>query len=191
MTTTRVDRAALVRRAMVELVAEFGIHGASMSLVAKRAGVATGTAYVHYESKRDLLIAAFVDVKTGLGRAALTGVDPSTEPHELFGMVWRNCHEYLAADPAIAHFLLQVEASPLSIDAHDALLDDDALTGTAQELSSVLVDLPINVIYDLSLAPAVRLVAAGTQLTDSEMDTLIESCWRAVHPQDGRGAVPA
>ncbi|MGD2044134.1 MAG: helix-turn-helix domain-containing protein, partial [Acidimicrobiia bacterium] len=63
MTTTRVDRAALVRRAMVEVVAEQGLNGASMSLVAKRAGVATGTPYVHYDSKDDLLIASFVEAK--------------------------------------------------------------------------------------------------------------------------------
>lgn len=63
MTSTKVDRAGLVRRAVVELVAERGIHGTSMSRVAERAGVATGTAYVHYESKEELLIAAFVETK--------------------------------------------------------------------------------------------------------------------------------
>ena len=39
-TPTRVDRAALVRQAFLELVAERGFHGASMSSVAQRAGVA-------------------------------------------------------------------------------------------------------------------------------------------------------
>ena len=38
MTTTRVDRAALVRRALVELVAERGFRGTSMGAVAERAG---------------------------------------------------------------------------------------------------------------------------------------------------------
>ncbi len=66
---TTVDRAALVRRAMVELVAEHGIHGTSMNEVAERAGVATGTAYVHYGSKDDVLIAAFIEVEGLLGTA--------------------------------------------------------------------------------------------------------------------------
>lgn len=169
---------------MVELVAERGIHGTSMSQVAERAGVATGTAYVHYESKEELLIAAFVEVKTRLGETALSGANLTAEPRQLFDTVWRNSYDHIAADPAIAHFLVQVEASPLSSAAHDALLDNDLLTRMAQDLSSVLVDLPIHVLYDLSLAPVVRLVASDTTLSDPEMDTLIESCWQAVHRTD-------
>ena len=74
MTTKQLDRSALVRRAMVEVVAARGLYGASMSLVAKQAGVATGTAYVHYDSKEDLLVAAFVEVKRKLAEAGLRDV---------------------------------------------------------------------------------------------------------------------
>jgi TetR/AcrR family transcriptional repressor of multidrug resistance operon len=152
-----------------------------MSQVAERAGVATGTAYVHYKSKEDLLVSAFVEVKTRLGEAALAGIDPTIDPRDLFDRVWRNCYKHVASDPAIADFLLQVEASPLRHAAHEALLESDPLTRTAEQLSSVLVELPVRVLYDLSLAPVVRLVASDTQLNQWEMDTLIESCWRAVH----------
>ena len=41
------DRPAAIRRALRDLVAERGFHGASMGAVAKEAGVAAGTAYVH------------------------------------------------------------------------------------------------------------------------------------------------
>ncbi|NNF64568.1 MAG: TetR family transcriptional regulator, partial [Acidimicrobiia bacterium] len=54
--STKVDRAALVRRAVVELVAENGFRGASMAAIAAHAGVATGTAYVHYSSKDELVV---------------------------------------------------------------------------------------------------------------------------------------
>lgn len=180
MTTTRVDRAALVRRAMVDLVAEHGLHGTSMSMVAERAGVATGTAYVHYDSKEALLVASFVEVKMSLGGAALSEIDLSAEPREVFEEVWRNCHCYLRDDPAIARFLLQVEVSPLWQVAHEALPGDDPLTSAAEELRTHLVDLPGEVLYDLSLAPAVRLVASGTTLSGADLSTVIESCWRAV-----------
>jgi TetR/AcrR family transcriptional repressor of multidrug resistance operon len=166
---------------MVELVAERGIHGTSMSQVAERAGVATGTAYVHYQSKEDLLIAAFVEVKTRLGESALAEVDLAEDPRVIFERVWLNTFRHLAGDPSIAEFLLQVEASPLRVAAHEALPGDDPLSEMAHGLSSVLVDLPTEVLYDLSLAPVVRLVASGTSLSDREVDTLIESCWHAIH----------
>ncbi|KAA3641729.1 MAG: TetR/AcrR family transcriptional regulator [Armatimonadetes bacterium] len=165
---------------MVDLVAQHGLHGTSMSMIAEQAGVATGTAYVHYDSKEALLVAAFVEVKTGLGRAALHEVDLSAEPRTVFEEVWRNCHRYLSDDPSIAGFLVQVEVSPLRKVAHDALPGDDPLTSAAEGLGAYLVDLPAEVLYDLSLAPAVRLVASGTALSKTDLSTVIESCWRAV-----------
>ena len=53
-----LDRPAAIRRALRNLVADRGFHGASMGAVAKEAGVATGTAYVHYESKEELVNAS-------------------------------------------------------------------------------------------------------------------------------------
>ncbi len=166
---------------MVELVAERGIHGTSMSQVAERAGVATGTAYVHYQSKEDLLIAAFVEVKTRLSEAALADVDLSHDPRGTFETVWHNTFRHLSRDPAIAEFLQQVEASPLRTAAHEAMPGDDPLSEMAHGLSSVLVDLPTEILYDLSLAPVVRLIASGTSLSDHEIDTLVEACWHAIH----------
>lgn len=179
-TRTSVDRAALVRRAMVELVAERGIHGTSMNQVADRAGVATGTAYVHYESKDDVLIAAFAEVKQNLGRAGIDGVDLEQEPPALFEAIWRQIHRHLQQDPAVARFLVQLEASPLRGPAHATLPDDDPLTLIAGDIAAELVDLPNEILYDLALAPAVRLVAGDVTIDSAQLGTLIESCWRAV-----------
>ena len=166
---------------MIEVVADRGLYGASMSLVAKQAGVATGTAYVHYDSKEQLLVAAFVEVKKKLAEAGLRDVDVSADPREVFGTIWRNCHGHLSADPPTAHFLLQVEASPLRKTMHEALSDDDPLRQAAQVLSGVLVNLPLDVLYDLSLGTAVRLAASGEKLEPEALELLIEACWRAVH----------
>lgn len=177
--TTRVDRAALVRRAMVGLVGADGIHGTSMSRVASRAGVATGTAYVHYESKEELLIAAFVEVKESLGRAAMKDATGTDEPRMMFARAWRNIYEFLRDDPVVARFLLQVEASPLRGPAHDAL-GANALTEAAVSLEEHLVQLPADLLYELGFAPAVRIVADGTELSPTQLETLIESCWSAI-----------
>lgn len=178
--TTTVDRAALVRRAMVDLVAERGLHGTSMSQVAQRAGVGTGTAYVYYESKEDLLIAAFVEVKSRLGGLATSGVDLAGPPEEVFEGIWRRVYSTLRNDPEMARFLIQVEVSPLRKRAHEALVDDDPLSSAAEVISDHLVDLPGEVLYDLALAPAVRLAASDEELTPEELERVVSACWRAI-----------
>jgi TetR/AcrR family transcriptional repressor of multidrug resistance operon len=185
--STRVDRAALVRRAFLELVAERGFHGASMSSVAQRAGVAAGTIYVHYASKDELVLAVYRDVKRELGSAAVATVDSDTPPRMRFETMWRNVLAHLSADPDRARFLIQVDASPYSAPAHtDVLADrDDPLMAAAStnDMVEVLVDLPPDVLYDLGFGPAVRLAASRAgepPLDEDELARLVEACWRAI-----------
>ena len=44
----------------------------------------------------------------------------------------------------------------------------------------LLVPLPPQVIYSMSLGVVVRLVAGGSTLSDAELDTLVASTWRAI-----------
>lgn len=166
---------------MVELVAERGIHGASMSQVAERAGVATGTAYVHYESKEELLIAAFVEAKAQIGAVAAHDLDLTAPPEETFASLWRRLYEHLLGDLHLARFLTQIDESPLRERAHKALADDDPLVKLGNEMAEHLVDLPVEIIYELGLGPAVRLAASNTSLDDAQLSLVIESCWKAIH----------
>jgi AcrR family transcriptional regulator len=178
-----LDRAAAVRAAMRRVVARHGFHGASMGAVAEAAGVATGTAYVHYTSKDELIVAAYVETKRALGHAAVTYPAASHAARDCFEGLWRGAHAYLTDDPDLARFLLQVDASPYAGRAHEAALsagDDLARAASEPELLAVLVDLPPLVLYDLALGPVVRLVAAGRDLGTDDLARVVESCWRAV-----------
>ena len=179
---TKVDRAALVRRALVELVAENGFRGTSMAAVAERAGVATGTAYVHYKSKDELVLAAYVEVKAALASAAVAAAESEAAPDAVFKAIWHGMHEYLAADPVQAQFLVQVEASPYAVAAHEAAMSDSGVVEAARfdELASSLVPLPPLLLWDLGMGPAIRLVASGTSLSRDDLIELAAACWRAV-----------
>ena len=43
-----------------------------------------------------------------------------------------------------------------------------------------LLPLPIEILYELGIAPAVRLAAAEIDLHDAELDTVAAACWRAI-----------
>ena len=86
-------------------------------------GVATGTAYVHYASKDELVLAAYSEVKAELG-AAIVHIDVTLEPSLRFQAMWRAVYEHLAADAVRARFLLQVDASPYAGAAHSEAMAD-------------------------------------------------------------------
>lgn len=181
--TPAVDRPALIRRALRDLVAERGFHGASMGAVAKDAGVATGTAYIHYASKDELVYATYLEIKAELGDAVLAGLDESASPSDTWRHFLTTAYGFLAEEPERARFLSQLEESPYYEEAHARLAasgDPLAEVGQSEEFLSMLVDLPSQVIYALSFGTAVRLIAAGIQLKDEELDAFVEATWRAV-----------
>lgn len=178
-----VDRAAAVRHALRSLVARHGFHGASMGAVAKEAGVATGTAYVHYASKDELVQAAFLEAKHEMGSAAAAHVDPTAPPRVRFEQLWYGVYEHLSADPDRARFLVQVQSSPYAGTGHEAAsqAEDDPFTVIAvPDLLDQFVDLPPTVLYDLAIGPILRLAAGSTEVDETTLRTLAEGCWRAV-----------
>ncbi len=183
MKTNNVDRAARVRRALVELVADHGLHGAGMSAVAKRAGVATGTAYVYYDSKEELLLAAYREEKRNLGQAAALAAGSPAAPAARFAAIWKGVYAHLAEDPVRARFLVQLEVSPLVKQGGTSTPDEDEdplLAAAAPDMAPLLADLPLEVLFDLGFGPAVRLAAGGSQPSEAELDRVAAACWRAI-----------
>jgi len=185
-TKTPVDRAALLRRSLLELVSERGFRGTSMSAVAERAGVAAGTAYVHYESKDDLVIAAYLELKAEFSVAAVRGLDEDAPFEEQFLHTWHNAFRFLDADPAGASYLLQVEASPYAEEAHRKAMErDDPFLDASAKVADRAVQLPAFLIWDLGFGPAVRLAANEERDLDAAaLDTLAQACLRAVKRPD-------
>lgn len=184
MSDKPTDKAAAVRKAMRSVVAEHGFHGASMSAVAREAGVATGTAYTHYTSKDELVLATYCDTKAELGRAATSDLPSDASPEQRFGALWLAYYDYLRRNPDHARFLLQVDHSPYRGPAHEAALaqeDDPLVTQVMKpDLAALLLPLPPDVLYDLALGPAVRLAAGGLDLPADQLEQIAAACWRAV-----------
>jgi AcrR family transcriptional regulator len=183
MTVPPVDRAAAVRSALRTLVARHGFHGASMSAVAAQAGVATGTTYTHYASKDELVLAAYCETKAQLGAAAADGINAGAEPGAQFRSLWLAAYHHLKENPDHARFLLQVDHSPYRSAAHQAAIatgDPLAAQAAKPDVAARLLALPLEVIYDLGLSPAVRLAADEIKLTDEQLNEIARACWRAI-----------
>ena len=59
MRTRDYDKQQRIKEAMIRLILREGINGASVAKIAREAGVSPATIYIYYESKEDMLSAAF------------------------------------------------------------------------------------------------------------------------------------
>lgn len=201
-----IDRAAALRGAVRRVVAERGLHGASMSRIAREAGVAVGTAYVHFADKDDLVVAAYVEAKRELGEAATAAAnavvdrDRSGDPtRDRMAAMFVGVFRHLEQRPTDAVFILQVDVSPYWELAHARSADlggDLAAALAAPAVRERLVDLPAPVLYEVGLAPAIRLAARRVALTDDQLLAVARACWDAItlppshadHPDQPRSA---
>lgn len=158
-----------------------------MGAVAREAGVAVGTAYVHYRSKDELVIAAYLETKAAVAGAAGAALRESEPPDERFRSMWIGVYRHLAADPDQARFLVQVESSPYASVAAAAGAasigggpDALALAASEPEMARRLLPLPLEILHEIGLAPAIQLAGRRFDLSPRQLEVIAAACWHGI-----------
>jgi hypothetical protein len=111
-----------------------------------------------------------------------TGID-RTPPADAWQM-WFAIHRHLASEPDRARFLVQVDSSPYASRAHELAMsasDDPVMVEAARpDMRACLSPLPLIVLYDLGIGPAVRLAANGIVLDEADLGAVADGAWRAI-----------
>ena len=117
MRTKDVAKQDKITETVLQLTMENGLAALSFDKLAKRAGISTGTPYVYYKDKTDMLSHIYVQVwqmlQTGLQEAIDSG--RTTGEKLFFGL--RHLAQMLLAHPQEAHFFLSVLHAPEFVSA--------------------------------------------------------------------------
>ncbi len=106
------DKQQAIADATFALVAQVGLSGLTMAGIARQAGIATGTLYVYYKSKEDLLNALYEQVKGALGRLITADVEPGMPFRARFQRNWLVMLRFRMAHYAETVFMEQYYNSP-------------------------------------------------------------------------------
>ncbi len=158
------SKQARLLRAALDLFVERGFGATSVPAVARRAGMATGTVYLHFRSKEELVNALLAHVRGHAAARLLDAVDPHAPLRAQFDAIWGVFAAQLLEHPdAIAFCDLHHHAAYLTPAAQEAweparrLLDAHVRQGRR---SRVYRDLPPG---------ALRALMAGALLGLSKM----------------------
>lgn len=72
------DKRSTILEAATRVIATQGL-GASTASIAKEAGVASGTLFVYFATKSDLINQLYLELKTEMASGAVGGLYPDTE----------------------------------------------------------------------------------------------------------------
>jgi AcrR family transcriptional regulator len=180
-------REKLIRSAMA-VAARDGLAAATTSAIAQEAGVAEGTLYRHFDSKDDLLIAAYRQIKGEVFVRSAESVDAGLPAPERLKRTWRAIYQAYRADKDAVVFGHRFAESVLAEreggEANRAIgkmIADLRRDGVA---SGDFKKLPVDLLANLFLAPITYLLKAerqGRKWTESELDAAAEAVlagWR-------------
>ena len=187
---SKQDKRDEIVRAALELIAEHGFHGAPMSLVAERAGVAAGTIYRYFESKDTLILETYAELEKRLSIALRENFPEGRPVRERFIHITRIIITYCIASPMEFRFLEQFHNSPYGV-AHRrekifGRQDNDICAELFDEglQQQIIKDLPRSILYALTFGPIVDIcrdhILQFIELDDALIARTVEACWDAV-----------
>ena len=112
MRTKDPDKQKRIKAAVVELILREGIDGASVSKIAKEAGVSPATIYVYYTSKEDMLSEVFREYSRMPYRYMISRVSPGMGGSELIDALVRGCYDFSVEHQEVFSFVEQCFRCP-------------------------------------------------------------------------------
>lgn len=182
MTRTSDKRSALLQAAL-ELFAENGFNGSPTALIAKRAGVATGTLFFYFKNKDELIRELFKEVLSQIDSIAMEDEPEGMPIRERFIRAFSRILRYFLDNPKIFLFVDQYHFSPLRDRGVSTVGENEKLRMLliqARE-EKVIKDAPLLVLESIAFGPPAAIArehaSCGTPISDDVIDAVVQACW--------------
>lgn len=107
----------------LSLIKDHGFHGTSMSMIACKAGAATGTIYHHYPSKDELIKDLFKQVSLDLLENLAVSFDEHVPFKERFSNFWKSQYYFYVKHPESLMFSEQFMNSPYYLEEEQTYIE--------------------------------------------------------------------
>lgn len=166
-----------------------GFHGATIAKVAKQAGVAAGTVYLHFKDKDDLVVQMLDEMEQALAEVMNSGIQVEGSSATRFKQMWKDVVHFGMANPdallcwEYSRYLPQ--QSPQVIKERRQRVYGPVLRFFEQgQADGQIRKYPMPIIPLIGIESAfglLRLHQEGTyQLTDTMIELAADASWHAV-----------
>ncbi len=185
------DKRSEIMQAALQLLTEKGFDRVPMPMIADRAHVAVGTIYIYFTSKDALITELFSDLEKDIWQTMQKSRTADGSIRNNFLNLTRTMVKYLTANPLHFRYMEQYFNSPFGISLRRDMIfgkldRPDIFLNTFKEgiSQNILKDLPLGVLFSLSIAPLVFLlrdhVLGFIELDDALIGKVTEACWDAI-----------
>jgi AcrR family transcriptional regulator len=159
------DRRNAILSAATRVIASQGL-GAATAAIAKEAGVSNGSLFLYFDTKPTLLNELYVELKTEMGTAAITGLPADVGLREQVRHMWQQWLRWATTNPEKRRALAQLEvADDITAESHRVVRQAQVDMADLLERSRAngpMQDVPLGFVLTLAAAMA-----------DATMDAMI------------------
>ena len=177
-----------IYKATLSLVKERGLAGITMGDISKEASIATGTLYIYFKNKDELIRALFTECREKSAHYYFEGMEPSLSFEERMKKMFRNIIHFKTSHFEISAFLEQTSHSPYihitdlkkRQKAMQPLFD---LIGEGMEnrkIKKMDTDLVVSYLSGIVNELVKRAYFANKKLTDAVVDEVYEMFWDGI-----------
>ncbi|MEC5147098.1 HTH tetR-type domain-containing protein [Chitinophaga sp. 180180018-2] len=175
-------------QAALKLVARNGLSGITMGDLSKEAGIATGTLYVYFKGKDELINALFATCRENSVQASFKGYDPQLPYKPGFRSIWMNILRYKLQHFEEVIFMEQCYHSPfITADTREkAQLSSAPFYALIErgKKEQLIKEVDMDLILTLIIGAMNELVKqthySAVPLNKRRINTAFELCWDAL-----------
>lgn len=174
--------------AALKLIAANGFQATTTDMIARQAGVASGTLFNYFRSKDELVVELYRQVKRNLVQQIFAATDRSLPKREMLRQVWFLSVEAVVSSREEMLFLDQFYGSPYSrlvpSEMRQSLLAPLSEVVNSAMDSGVLKRMPAPLFemffFDPILGVARRYFLGEIQIDQAALDFVFNCCWDSV-----------
>lgn len=180
------DKRSALLQAALQLFAKQGFDGTSTALIAKRAGVASGTLFFHFKNKEELIHELFRELSAKFRNRILESFPAEMSPRDRLLRTLANMLRYFLENPEHFKFLEHYYFSPLGEQAIRDTEEKQTILQLLEETREhgLIKDVPLLVLEAIVFGPVTALAREhanrGTPIDETICRLTIEACWDAI-----------
>jgi len=101
-----------IKKAVVDIILEQGMNGASISRIAQTAGVSPATVYIYYENKDEMLRDIYNEYAEDIFSHLLHHLNSKMSGEQFIDNLIREYYDYITTNEEIYHFVEQFDFCP-------------------------------------------------------------------------------
>lgn len=188
-TNQQHDKRSTILCATLGLLASQGFHGFSVKQLAQKAGVATGTVYLHFKDRDDLIRQLYIEVVHEVGKHLFVDLDAEASPKDQYFQICRNFWKFCLSNQDILSCKAQFDHLPSEIrrsqiDESKQIILPLYKVFEFGRKHGAIKQLPDDVLVSLAIEPFTSLANKQwlglVNLDEAALEQVINACWDAI-----------